>query len=286
MNKDTLTASVLDQIRKKDSSIYNVRKYESSLCMQYLIDSKYDVLDVKKLSKLTFGFYHPFVLKRAAQPFKRYEGHQKFYLNDYEDSLVNVNIFNVLRSRKSTRKYTPYNISLKELYYILRYSYGINRKESINEGVAWKFRPVPSGGGLFACEIYIVTINSQLPKGLYHYSPDDNSIEVVKYGDFLDVIQKHSGADPYINSKDVSCVIFTTAFIDRLYIKYGERGYRFMLLEVGFLGQTMSLIAEALDLGCCMLGGYHDSDIEEFLGIDGQLESIQNTIVIGKRSYE
>lgn len=68
-----------------------------------------------------------------------------------------------------------------------------------------------------------------------------------------------------------------------MYIKYGERAYRFILLEVGFLGQTISLLAEALNLGSCMLGGYHDSNIEDFLGIDGQLESIQNSIVIGKR---
>ena len=52
---------------------------------------------------------------------------------------------------------------------------------------------------------------------------------------------------------------------------------------MGFLGQTISLLAEALNLGSCMLGGYHDSNIEDFLGIDGQLESIQNSIVIGKR---
>ena len=248
-----------------------------------MLASKYDLLDVQKLSRLTFGFYHPFVLQRAAQPFKRYEGHEKYSLNNYEDSSMNVNIFDVLKSRKSTKKYEPYNISLKELYYLLRYSYGINRKESINNGVTWKFRPVPSGGGLFASELYVVTINSQIPKGLYHYSPDDNSLEVVKYGDFLSVMQAHSGADPYINSENVSCIIFTTTFIDRMYIKYGERAYRFILLEVGFLGQTISLLAEALNLGSCMLGGYHDSNIEDFLGIDGQLESIQNSIVIGKR---
>ena len=203
MDKETLTRREIDVIRQKDSSIYNIKRYENSLCMQYLLASKYDILDVQKLSKLTFGFYHPFVLKRAAQPFKRYDGHEKYYLDNYEDSSMEANIFDVLKTRKSTKKYKPYNISLKELYYILRYSYGINRKESINGGITWKFRPVPSGGGLFASELYIVTINSQIPKGLYHYSPDDNSLEVVKYGDFLKVMQEHSGADPYIDSENL-----------------------------------------------------------------------------------
>ena len=151
MDKETLTRREIDVIRLKDSSIYNIKRYENSLCMQYLLASKYDILDVQKLSKLTFGFYHPFVLKRAAQPFKRYDGHEKYYLDNYEDCSMEANIFDVLKTRKSTKKYEPYNISLKELYYILRYSYGINRKESINGGVTWKFRPVPSGGGLLNC---------------------------------------------------------------------------------------------------------------------------------------
>ena len=116
MDKETLTRREIDVIRQKDSSIYNIKRYENSLCMQYLLASKYDILDVQKLSKLTFGFYHPFVLKRAAQPFKRYDGHEKYYLDNYEDSSMEANIFDVLKTRKSTKKYKPYNISLKELY--------------------------------------------------------------------------------------------------------------------------------------------------------------------------
>lgn len=274
---------VWQEVRKKDSSIYNTIKYEQSLCVDYLVNSKYSDFDIKKLSRRTMNFYHGFVMSRAAQPFKRYEGHTKYSLSDYEDANMDANIFDVLKSRKSTKKYQPYKISLKELYYLLRYSYGINRKEIVND-VTWKYRPIPSGGGLFASEIYVVTINSQIPQGLYHYSPDENALEVVKYGDFLGDMQEISGADPYINSADTSCIIFTTAFIDRLFIKYGERGYRFMLLEVGFLGMTLSLLAEALDLGSCMLGGYKDYQVEAFLGVDGVLESVQNTIVIGKKT--
>ncbi|MDR0603289.1 MAG: SagB/ThcOx family dehydrogenase [Bacteroidales bacterium] len=282
MNIIKISDKIREDVAQKDSSIYNTCKYRDSLCMDYLVNSKYTHLDIRKLSRLTNTFYHPFVLSRAAQPFKRYEGSNKYFLNDYEDENFTVDLFEVIRNRKSTKKYARYAISLKELYYILRYSYGVNRKEIVN-GVTWKFRPIPSGGGLFASEVYIVILNSQIPKGLYHYSPDDNSLELVKSGDFLKDIQNFSGSDPYINSEDTSCVIFITSMIDRLYIKYGERCYRFMLLEVGFLSQNISLIAEALDLGSCMLGGYKDSLVEEFLGVDGVLESIQNTIIIGKK---
>lgn len=172
---------------------------------------------------------------------------------------------------------------------MLRYSFGINRKEQINEdnsnSMLWTFRAVPSAGGLFPSELYVVIINSQIPKGLYHYRPDINSLELMKDGDFTDLLISTTNAEPYIDSLDkVGCAVFTTSLIERVYIKYGERSYRFMIMEVGFIAQNMSLVAEALDLGTCMIGGYLDDEVNEFLGIDGVLESVQNVIIIGAKA--
>lgn len=84
--------------------------------------------------------------------------------------------------------------------------------------------------------------------------------------------------------KSGSCVIVTTGIIERLIIKYGDRGYRFLLQESGFVAQTISLLAEALGLGSCMLGGYNDDKVNDFLGVDGVFETINNVIVIGKKN--
>ena len=67
-------------------------------------------------------------------------------------------------------------------------------------------------------------------------------------------------------------------------MKYGERGYRFILQESGHIAQNVYLLCEALGLKCCALGGFRISDeqIEKFLGIDGLTESIVYTLVVGK----
>lgn len=72
-------------------------------------------------------------------------------------------------------------------------------------------------------------------------------------------------------------------FIERLLIKYGDRGYRFLMQESGFVAQTISLLAESINLSSCMLGGYNDDKVNEFIGIDGVFETINNIIVIGKK---
>lgn len=54
-----------------------------------------------------------------------------------------------------------------------------------------------------------------------------------------------------------SCLMFITSVFQRNMLKYGERGYRFLLQEVGVVQQNISLICEHLDLSSCIffLGG-------------------------------
>ena len=144
-------------------------------------------------------------------------------------------------------------------------------------------RNVPSGGALYPLEIYVVIFNAHIPSGLYHYRINNNTLELLKEGDFVEDLLGIIQAEPYVNMKTSSALIITTGIIERLLIKYGDRGYRFLLQESGFVGQTISLLAESINLGSCMLGGYNDDKVNEFLGVDGVFETINNIIVIGKK---
>jgi len=42
--------------------------------------------------------------------------------------------------------------------------------------------------------------------------------------------------------------------------KYGERGYRYVWLEAGHVGQNLYLIATALGLGAVAIGGFFDAE--------------------------
>ena len=49
--------------------------------------------------------------------------------------------------------------------------------------------------------------------------------------------------------------------------KYGERGRRYVEIEVGHVGQNVYLQAEALGLGTCAIGAFADEEISRLLNL-------------------
>jgi SagB-type dehydrogenase family enzyme len=81
-------------------------------------------------------------------------------------------------------------------------------------------------------------------------------------------------------------MIFITAVFERSVFKYGDRGYRFVLLEAGHVGQNLSLVANGLGLGAVSVGGYFDRKIDGLLGIDGLNHSTVYIISLGRNRVE
>lgn len=256
-------------------------KFENSVAILYNENSKLDKLSARMLGMQVEAFRNQFFLERASQPFKIYPSAKIIKLGKINPS---ENIFQILKNRKSVRKYKKYPISLKELHYILHYSYGISRSLPIygSERGKWYYRMVPSAGALYPLEIYIVTLNSEIEKGLYHYRPRESYLELIKRDFSIEELNEIIFAEPTVQLSKASLVIIITAIFERMLFKYGDRGYRFILMEVGFVSQNISLICEALGLGSCMIGRYLDDEVNKFLGVDGLTESALNVIVIGK----
>lgn len=51
--------------------------------------------------------------------------------------------------------------------------------------------------------------------------------------------------------------------------KYGPRGYRLALFDVGHVSQNLNLCATALGLEVCAIAGFVDEAINSVLGLDG-----------------
>jgi SagB-type dehydrogenase family enzyme len=85
-------------------------------------------------------------------------------------------------------------------------------------------------------------------------------------------------------AQGASLIIFLTAIFERSTFKYGERGYRFILLEAGHVAQNLNLVANALGLGCANIGGYFDREIDDLLELDGVTHSTIYMIAIGGKT--
>src|SRR5204863_9224189 len=85
---------------------------------------------------------------------------------------------------------------------------------------------------------------------------------------------------------DTAAIFFLTALVERSVYKYGDRGYRFTLLEAGHVAQNINLVAAGLGLGCINIGGYLDRQIDDLLGLDGLEHSTLYLIGVGERLPE
>jgi SagB-type dehydrogenase family enzyme len=82
--------------------------------------------------------------------------------------------------------------------------------------------------------------------------------------------------------QDASVALILTGVFSRTRVKYGQRGYRYTMLEAGHIGQNVYLVSEALGLKCRGMGGSYDIALEQLLGIDGENESVLYTLILGK----
>jgi SagB-type dehydrogenase family enzyme len=76
-------------------------------------------------------------------------------------------------------------------------------------------------------------------------------------------------------------VAVITAVTSRLLHRYGDRGYRYTLIEAGHVGQNLALTAAALGLGSLSLGGFYDDDIARMLGLDPAFEIALYGVALG-----
>ncbi len=188
-----------------------------------------------------------------------------------------ADIFNVLSRRASRKKCTGESISAEEISALLRYSCGLR-----SPGVADSYaRMQPSAGARFPIEVYPIVLrdDKNMPAGVYHYAVREHRLDVLWKRAFT---VEDAGQLFPSSASDAAVVFVLTAVFWRTRHKYGERGYRYVLLEAGHIGQNLYLVSEALGLRCCAIGSTKDEALEKLIGIDGVTESVVYALAVGK----
>lgn len=193
------------------------------------------------------------------------------------NSFLPVPFHRLLIKRRSTRMFTDQEISLKQIARLLRLSYGkIQSKETLCS-------TVPSAGGLFPLHVYLLSSKTELDPGIYHYYFISEWLDqIAPVPDIKNRMQNILLKNPIQGTPALYLCI--TADLKEVCAKYGERGYRFALLEAGHLAQNIMLVTESMKLGSLALGGYQDTLLAQAIGIDNDEEKVVYLIAIGKKS--
>ncbi len=167
---------------------------------------------------------------------------------------------------------------------LLHTANGITETQHSDDGSCWNFRTTPSGGGLFPIELYCVVVDIEgMERGLYYFNAIEHSLYQIECGS--DVVDRLSDAMPALGEAiESSNVCFLmNSVLTRIKFKYGERAYRFALIEVGHIGQNILLGAQALGLGGLCVGGFLDDAMNAIIRVDGVTEAVQYCVVVGTR---
>ena len=80
----------------------------------------------------------------------------------------------------------------------------------------------------------------------------------------------------------VSGIIVFAGILNRMSCKYGDRGIRFAITDVGAILQNIHLAAAAEEVACCAIGGYLDDEIDALMELQNPNETVLLTLFIGR----
>ncbi len=172
----------------------------------------------------------------------------------------NMSLEEAILHRRSIREYRKEPLTLHQLSQLLWAAQGITE-------VRWGFRASPSAGATYPLEIYVVVGNNGvkgLAPGVYRYQPHSHSLVLVKKGDFREELYSACLNQEWV--RDAPVVLVIVADYERTTRVYGERGIRYVHMEVGHVGQNIYLEATALGLGTVAVGAFYDDEVRVIIG--------------------
>ena len=169
-----------------------------------------------------------------------------------------VSIEQSMLQRRSIRSYTGEPLTLGEVSQLLWAAQGITDARG--------HRTAPSAGALYPLEVYLVVGDVEnLAPGVYEYEPKEHELVLLMDGDKRRELASAALGQSSVATGAVDVVI--TAVYKRTTVKYGERGIRYIHIEVGHAAQNLVLQATAMKLGAVTVGAFSDEGVADVLNL-------------------
>ncbi len=166
-----------------------------------------------------------------------------------------------LAQRRSRRELGKGTLSLNQAGQLLWAAQGVTDPRGL--------RTAPSGGALYPLEIYLVIgkVDSMAP-GVYRYLPGQHALEPQVMGEHRSALAAASLGQEHI--RDNSAVFVITAVYERTTEKYGQRGIRYVHIEVGHAAENLLLTAASLGLEAVMVGAFNDDEVRRLMELPSE----------------
>ncbi|MBW1710406.1 MAG: SagB/ThcOx family dehydrogenase [Deltaproteobacteria bacterium] len=160
------------------------------------------------------------------------------------DDFMEPTLVEVLQKRRSRRNFKPRDLPREDFSRVLDLLTTSDVGSLINLGV---------------------TANSilDIADGFYHYRPDSHDLDLHKGGFLTPAVSTAALNQDWISRANL--VLILTAPLKELEESLGRRALRLVYLAAGRLGQRAYLAAEIMDWGCCGIGAFFDTEVQQAL---------------------
>lgn len=157
--------------------------------------------------------------------------------------------------RRSQRQFKQKELNWEQIGQLLWAAQGITTSRG-----GFHLRSAPSAGALYPAEIYLLT-----REGLFHYLPQGHQLEVLGTKDLRMALADSSWGQETISQAPLDIII--CAVYSRVTAKYGQRGIRYVHIEIGHIAQNIHLQAAALGLSSVPIGAFDDAAVKKILSL-------------------
>jgi SagB-type dehydrogenase family enzyme len=191
---------------------------------------------------------------------------------------IDTSLSGALLGRYSAQQLSTEKFTLSDISTILA-AIGTRPSSKIH---GFNRRTYPSAGAKYPGETYIIVLNcDELIPGVYHYAMKEHELEGLWKEDLRESLVATTNDQRILAA---SIVLVFSVVYGRIAEKYGKRGLRYCLIELGHMAQNISLVANAIHKGCYDMGGFIDSKVNNWLDINNESETAALLMVLGGKT--
>jgi SagB-type dehydrogenase family enzyme len=161
-----------------------------------------------------------------------------------------------LARRRSVREFQERDLSWADIGQLLWACQGVTDTQG--------FRTAPSAGALYPLDVFIATAS-----GVYRYDPEQHEVRRTISRDVRSRLRRAALDQEALAAP---CIIAIAGVEQRTARKYGDRAWRYVVLEAGHAAQNVLLQATALGLCAVPIGAFDDEEVRTTLDAPSQDE--------------
>lgn len=137
------------------------------------------------------------------------------------------------------------------------------------DGVSGPTRTIPSAGATYPLDIYLLAGNIDgIAPGIYGYDYINHSLYLHLQEDRRKTLAAAALNQSFIATAPASIIL--VADYERTTSRYGDRGVRYVHMDVGYASQNIYLLATEIGLSTVAIGAFDDARVAEVLAVSGE----------------